>query len=150
MKHVDKVILLVLLAPLLLGSCLQYISSESDSVCKESDDQGIVLEELLYMTDSFKIEEEYYSVLDELVDYLYENIEIRIEIRGHTNSIAASWYQEALSLKRAEVVYEYLLGNGISSDRMIASGFGGQLPTSQETSKEGRALKQRVEIRLLE
>lgn len=157
MKTNTRTIFAVFLIPFLLSGCLQYLSTHTDVTPTQDvstdfgdlSDQDIVLEELQFEADSFKIESRAYPILDELADFLYENPGINIEIRGHTNRTPQAFYADRLSQRRAESVLDYLVAQGISADRLTATGYGKQLPLYEEDNSQSRQKNQRVEIRLL-
>jgi len=69
-----------------------------------------------------------------------------IEVDGFTDSRGSASTNSALSLARAQAVREYLVSNGVPSDRIRAQGFGPDRPVADNTSPEGRANNRRVEI----
>ena len=55
-----------------------------------------------------------------------------------------------LSQKRAEAVVNYLVENGIGSERLIAIGYGQKNPVSSNSTIEGRAANRRTEFKIIE
>lgn len=107
------------------------------------------IEKLYFETDSANIKPESYAVMDELREYLDKHKKIRIEIGGHTNNKCSEKYCERLSLNRAEAVKAYLVSKGIDTRRINTKGYGGKNPVASNSTKEGRQLNQRVEIKIL-
>ncbi len=107
------------------------------------------IEKLYFETDSANITAESFDALEELRDYLIKNKQIRIEIGGHTNNKCSEKYCERLSLDRAEAVKKYLVSQGIDARRMTTKGYGGKNPISSNSSRDGRHLNQRVEIKII-
>jgi outer membrane protein OmpA-like peptidoglycan-associated protein len=70
----------------------------------------------------------------------------QITVEGHTDSIGTSEYNQQLSLSRAQVVRDYLVGRGISASRIDAYGFGSSRPLVDNNTPENRANNRRVEI----
>ncbi len=87
-----------------------------------------------------------YTILEEVFESLREWPEIRVEIRGHTDSIGSKKANQKLSQERAESVKEYLVARGIDPSRLRAVGFGEEDPIADNKSAEGRALNRRVEL----
>lgn len=116
---------------------------------KISVGQVFKIEKLYFNTDSTNILEESYSVLDELYEYLVDHPRVSIEIGGHTNNKCSEKYCERLSLMRAEAVKYYLVDKGISDSRISCKGYGGKNPVASNSTREGRQLNQRVEIKIL-
>jgi outer membrane protein OmpA-like peptidoglycan-associated protein len=80
---------------------------------------------------------------------LKSNPKITIEIGGHTNNIPTNNYCDKLSTNRAKAVRDYILSKGISEDRVTFKGYGKRMPISSNATKDGRALNQRVEIKII-
>ncbi|MEK7830198.1 MAG: OmpA family protein, partial [Acidobacteriota bacterium] len=71
----------------------------------------------------------------------------QIEIEGHTDSVGSDESNLNLSRGRAESVREYLVQNGIKSERVIAArGFGESKPVADNETAAGRQVNRRVEI----
>ncbi|SDK64495.1 WD40-like Beta Propeller Repeat [Catalinimonas alkaloidigena] len=90
------------------------------------------------------------SELRRVTNFLNENPSVKIEISGHTDYIGSDAYNKALSQRRAEAVYSYLVKNGIAKDRLTAKGYGEERPTASNETEEGRAQNRRVEFSILE
>lgn len=116
---------------------------------KMSVGQVFKIEKLYFNTDSTNILEESFSVLDELHEYLVDHPKVSIEIGGHTNNKCSEKYCERLSLMRAESVKYYLVDKGISDNRISCKGYGGKNPVASNSTRDGRQLNQRVEIKIL-
>lgn len=87
-----------------------------------------------------------YTILEEVYESLREWPEVRVEIRGHTDSIGSKKANKKLSQDRAESVMNYLVTRGIDSTRLRAIGFGEDDPIADNKTAEGRALNRRVEL----
>ena len=71
---------------------------------------------------------------------------LHLSVEGHTDSVGTDDYNQQLSEKRAEAVRDYLVQQGISSDAIIASGFGKTAPVASNDTPEGRKQNRRVEL----
>lgn len=69
---------------------------------------------------------------------------IRFEIGGHTNSVGGSDANKLLSQRRAQAVVDYLISQGVSSERLKAAGFGADRPLSGHAATD--SANRRVEI----
>lgn len=74
---------------------------------------------------------------------------IRIEIQGHTDDEGDPLLNEALSLRRAEAVRQYLIRAGVPAQRLRAAGFGGSRPIADNRSSAGKAKNRRIELVLI-
>jgi len=84
----------------------------------------IELPNILYDLDKWDLRPESKEALDGLVKTLNDNPTIVIKIMSHTDTRADDNYNEELSQKRAQSVVDYLIENGIASDRLEAKGYG--------------------------
>ncbi len=94
------------------------------------------------------IKEQYYPVLDEVAQVLMEKTpEAIVVLAGHTDNTGTEKYNDALSVRRANVVVSYLAGKcGIPPNRLIVKGYGESTPIATNDTVEGRAKNRRVEI----
>jgi outer membrane protein OmpA-like peptidoglycan-associated protein len=67
-------------------------------------------------------------------------------IEGHTDSTGSDETNNALSLRRALAVRDYLIGQGVAASRTDAQGYGPTRPVDDNGTAEGRARNRRVEI----
>lgn len=86
--------------------------------------------------------------LDRWVRMLNENPSVALEIYGHTDSVGSDAYNLGLSERRASVVRDYLVNNGINAARLKAKGFGERQPVQSNRTYEGRQFNRRVEVRI--
>jgi outer membrane protein OmpA-like peptidoglycan-associated protein len=84
------------------------------------------------------------AVLDQLIEFLTENPDIRIQIQGHTDNIGNDAENLRLSENRAKSVYSYLIDKGISSGRLTYKGFGKTMPVADNVTEGGRAKNRRT------
>jgi len=112
--------------------------------------ESIVIPNIYFEFNQAYLRRESLETLSKLVEQLKKNPRIKIEIQGHTDNIGTREYNQKLSEKRAEVVMEYLIKNGISPERLRVRGFGETKPVAPNTTEEGRAKNRRTEILILE
>lgn len=120
----------------------------------EIADSG-VLENVLYAYDKAELLDGSEASLNRLVAMLQANANMVIEIGGHTDGKGREAYNQRLSLARAQSCVNYIIGKGISADRIIAKGYGASKPVAPNTNPdgsdnpEGRQLNRRTEFRIL-
>lgn len=110
----------------------------------------IVLRGVHFDFDKSAIRPDSRPVLDEAVDVLKENPNVRISVEGHTDDIGSELYNEKLSVRRAEAVFRYLVNHGIAPERMEVVGYGESRPVADNSTESGRAQNRRVELRVVE
>ena len=72
----------------------------------------------------------------------------KIEVQAFTDSQGNRASNTRLSLKRAQVVKEYLVELGLSPDQLTAVGFGPDRPVASNRTSSGRARNRRIEFRV--
>lgn len=87
--------------------------------------------------------------LDVFAAYMNEVADSKVTITGHTDSSGSESYNQALSVKRAQDVADYLAGKGIAADRMTVSGMGESSPVADNGTEAGRAENRRVEVEIV-
>ena len=111
-------------------------------------DDGIdILEPIQFKFDSDQIEgQESQQTLDEIAEILKENPDMKIEVGGHASSEGSDAYNQDLSQRRTEEVVRQLEARGVSSDQMVATGYGESKPVADNSTQEGREANRRVEF----
>ncbi len=107
------------------------------------------LRHVFFQTGSANLDEKSQYELDNLTTILNNNPTTRIELRGHTDSTGDAGANLTLSNSRAIGVQNYLLGKGINANRLIATGYGQNLPIDSNDTAEGRQNNRRTELKIL-
>jgi type IX secretion system PorP/SprF family membrane protein len=107
------------------------------------------LDNVYFETNSSGLKKESNVQLDRVVKYLNDNPTSKINIFGHTDFVASEDYNKWLSERRAKSVYDYLVGKGVSKDRLTFKGLGKAIPVASNETEEGRAQNRRVEIEIV-
>ncbi|MDV6170076.1 OmpA family protein [Flavobacterium sp. DG1-102-2] len=110
----------------------------------------IVLGNLIFKGNTSFLEVSSKPLLDELLTVMINNPKLKVEIQGHICCYPDRTHP--ISKERAQVVYEYLLDNGIKRSRIRYKDFGGRNPIYPipEQTNEQRNANRRVEIEVLE
>ena len=96
--------------------------------------------------DKWDIKPESHKGLDQQVTFLKQNMNLIVEIQGHTDNVGDKNYNQALSEKRANAVKDYLIEKGITKDRLSSKGYGMTIPFASNDTEEGRAKNRRVQF----
>ncbi len=91
-------------------------------------DRPIELPNIFYDFGKWDLRPESMVSLDKLVETLTDNPNVTIELMSHTDSRDTEEFNLDLSQKRAQSVVDYLIGKGISADRLTAVGYGESNP----------------------
>jgi outer membrane protein OmpA-like peptidoglycan-associated protein len=71
---------------------------------------------------------------------------LTIQAEGFTDSTGTDEINERLSQQRATAVGDYLITQGVSSDRVDTRGYGARFPAASNDTREGRQQNRRVEL----
>ena len=102
------------------------------------------INDIYFPFNSFDLTKESKVVLDQLLDFLNENITICIEVQGYTDNIGNDASNLKLSENRAQSVYNYLIEQGIAATRLTYKGFGKSMPVAGNDTEDGRAKNRRT------
>ena len=102
-----------------------------------------------FASDSANISSGFYSALNGVAQTLVKSPETRIQVNGYTDSTGGDAHNLDLSQRRANAVAQYFIAQGVSSNRIVANGFGSSNPIASNATPEGRQANRRVEVRIL-
>jgi len=111
--------------------------------------EKLILRNVFYETDSYNLDDKSIVELTKLVEFLKKNSTVRIEISGHTDNVGTSDYNMELSKNRAVSVYNYLISEGIKSERLEHMGYGDTQSIESNETISGRASNRRTEIKII-
>jgi outer membrane protein OmpA-like peptidoglycan-associated protein len=86
--------------------------------------------------------------LDVVADFLNKNTSVKVSIEGHTDASGTDKVNQPLSEKRADAAKAYLVGKGVSADRMVTSGYGSSQPVADNKTAAGKQKNRRVEFKI--
>ena len=112
-------------------------------------EQTLVLQTVTFETDSAVLTGQAVLTLDQIVQAMSGQPNIRFEIAGHTDNVGSAAYNQILSQQRAEAVLQYLVGKGIDASRLSAKGYGETQPIAPNTTPAGRESNRRVEFKVI-
>ena len=112
--------------------------------------EKLKIENLNFVINTFAVVNESRGKLYELLLVLQKNPNLKIEIQGHL--CCMPFDRADLSTQRAKALYNFLLNQNISKDRLSYKGFGSSQPiyALPEKDEQERAANRRVEVLILE
>ena len=102
--------------------------------------------EIQFETGSSVIKPASYSTLDEILKSAVVAEGLKLGVYGHTDNVGNDEANVKLSNERAAAVKSYLVGKGLSTERLESKGYGASKPVADNTTTEGRARNRRVQI----
>jgi outer membrane protein OmpA-like peptidoglycan-associated protein len=92
------------------------------------------------------IRDESKPVIDQIVEMMKANTDLKIGVEGHTDNVGTPASNKTLSEARAKSVVSAIIAQGVSADRLSPAGFGQDKPIADNNTEEGRARNRRVEL----
>lgn len=102
-----------------------------------------------FASDSATISQGFYSSLNEIANVLVQYPESKILVNGYTDSTGGDAHNQALSERRANSVANYLAAQGVSRNRIIATGYGKSNPIATNSTEAGKQANRRVEVKII-
>jgi outer membrane protein OmpA-like peptidoglycan-associated protein len=123
---------------------------EVKQVQAEKKDFIPIEKDVLFEFDKAVVQKGSFGALESIVNILNNKIELKISLQGHTDAQGPENYNVMLSKNRVSAVRDFLLSNGINANRIVIEALGEKVPIADNSSKEGRKLNRRVEVRFIE
>lgn len=112
--------------------------------------KATILRQLYFEKNSAVILPESEDQLIMLAELMTENSEMKIEIAGHTDETGTEELNKQLSLQRAQAVVNFLIMLDIEPYRLSYKGYGSTRPLFNNDTPEGREKNRRVEFRVVQ
>jgi outer membrane protein OmpA-like peptidoglycan-associated protein len=97
-------------------------------------------------TGKSTIKPESKSIIEQIVQMLKANPDLKLSIEGHTDNVGNPMSNKTLSEERAKSVVAAIVDQGIGIERLSPSGYGQDRPIGDNKTEEGRAKNRRVEL----
>jgi outer membrane protein OmpA-like peptidoglycan-associated protein len=126
----------------------QRLASELEHLKASQTSRGIVLtlDDVLFDTGKAQLKPGAQRSIEQIVAFLNENPERRVQVEGFTDSQGTDEFNLELSQSRADAVAMALIQRGVEAQRVRALGYGEGFPVASNTSAGSRQLNRRVEI----
>lgn len=102
--------------------------------------------DIRFATNSFEIQGASYKNLDYIVEIMQSESMFDLKINAFTDNTGSDDFNLKLSENRARAVADYLISQGIASERLSAQGFGNTQPKVENNTERGRSINRRVEF----
>ena len=108
--------------------------------------QTLDLSGINFLFGSDEITQEGIEILNDVVIVLNKHPEFNVKVEGHTDNVGDEELNLSLSQQRALSVMNYLISQGIDTERLNAIGYGESEPITSNSTPEGRATNRRIEF----
>ncbi|MDZ4759911.1 MAG: OmpA family protein [Alphaproteobacteria bacterium] len=102
--------------------------------------------DVTFAVNQANIQSQFYPALNDVATTLVGYPSTSIDIVGHADADGADAYNQDLSERRANSVKNYLVGRGVQSVRILATGRGESQPVASNTTVSGKAQNRRVQV----
>lgn len=118
----------------------------ADQLKQQLDTNGKVALQVNFATDKTDILPESQPQIEQVLQLLQDNPELKLSINGHTDDSGDAGHNQQLSEARAASVVAALNAKSIEASRLQARGFGHEQPVADNGTEEGQAKNRRVEL----
>jgi len=105
---------------------------------------GAALKDVYYQFDSVELEPEAQDILKKNAEWMKANPKVRVEVEGHCDDIGSAEYNLALGAKRAEAAKDFLISQGIATERLVTISYGKEAPACFDHTEECRVKNRRA------
>jgi outer membrane protein OmpA-like peptidoglycan-associated protein/outer membrane protein W len=123
--------------------CPEVAGTEANNGCPQVD---FDFADVNFAFDKSNVEDDFKAELDRVAEELMDNTDLKVTLVGHADRIGSEQYNLRLSQRRAESVKSYLVGQGVSADRVFTEGVGETEPLVEDANTEERRDNRRVVI----
>ncbi len=104
---------------------------------------------ITFDTNEAVIKPSFQPVLNSIAKVIKEYNKTMVQVYGYTDNTGSAATNNALSLRRATAVSNYLRLQGVNGNRIITDGLGSSNPIASNATASGREQNRRVEIALI-
>ena len=124
---------------------VQASTNNNDDISYDS--QAVFANATIYFDfDKTNLTSKSLQTLKSVVEALDDNSQLNVVLAGHADERGTREYNLALGQRRADAVSQYLILNGVESNRIITKSYGEERPIANGQDEESYAKNRRVEI----
>jgi OmpA-OmpF porin, OOP family len=109
----------------------------------------VILNNIFFDVDKYELKPRSIPELEKIIRFMKENAQVNVEVSGHTDNSGQAAYNQQLSERRAQSVYNYLVEKGIPKNRLLTKGYGRDKPIASNDTESGRQQNRRIEFRII-
>ncbi len=130
--------------PFLLEISLTPIPQPTTTLAEVNE--PVILKNVFFESGSAELLPTSLTELNRLKKLLEDNVQLKIQINGHTDDVGSESDNLTLSTARAKSVYDWLIEQEISISRLKYQGFGESQPITSTENSEDRRTNRRTEF----
>lgn len=105
---------------------------------------GAALQDIFYPFDSTTLLSEAEDILKRNAEWMKAHPTAHVEIEGHCDDVGSAEYNLALGAKRAQIAKDFLVGQGVASERLVTISYGKEAPACFELTEACRVQNRRA------
>ena len=83
-----------------------------------------------------------------IIQLMNEHPSYFLMVEGHTDNVGSEKKNLEISIKRAKVIADYIISQGINKNRVSYKGYGEMRPITYNSTEESKAINRRVDFRI--
>ena len=126
---------------------VKTVQASTDNEDISYNNQAVFANATIYFDfDKTNLTSKTLQTLKSVVAALEDNSQLNVVLAGHADERGTREYNLALGQRRADAVSQYLILNGVESNRIITKSYGEERPILNGQDEESYAKNRRVEI----
>ena len=113
---------------------------------RKKEREQFIFKPVYFDFDEATIKPEYYDFLHRLIKIVKGHSDLRVRVIGHTDADGTDNYNVGLSQKRAQVIIDFFVNNGLKADRLVFDFKGEKMPVAPNNTREGKQQNRRVDF----
>ncbi len=116
---------------------------------REEERNNFQFQSVYFEPAKYVLSTDYHTYLKKLINVVNGHTDLRLKVIGHTDWDGSDQYNEELSKKRAEVIIQFLVQNGLARDRIVYEYQGEKKPADTNKTKDGKKRNRRVDFQFI-
>ena len=105
---------------------------------------GAPLQDVYYEFDSIDLTADGEAILKKNAAWMKDNPAARVEVEGHCDDVGSAEYNLALGARRAQIARDFLVKEGIDSERLVTISYGKEAPACFDPDEQCRIKNRRA------
>jgi len=134
-----------------LYKSLQQMEGKFATIRRDARGTIVSLADILFDFDKATLRRDVEFNLVKIATILNQYSEMNVLVEGHTDAVGTDEYNLGLSQRRAQAVYDFMIGQGdVVQTRLKWEGYGESRPVADNDTEEGRQKNRRVDLVILD
>ena len=113
---------------------------------REKERRNFVFEPIYFDYDKDELKSEYFNYLIEMARIVLDHTDLRIKMTGHTDADGSDNYNKDLSQRRAKVIQDYFIKQGVPIHKIVIDFKGENEPVDNNKTENGKQRNRRVDF----